>query len=60
MRGDWLSWLNQEFSMSDRTAQKYMKAADFADKYELGSDLNFSPSALYRLSEDLRMGRLVR
>jgi chemotaxis protein histidine kinase CheA len=51
-RGRWIPWLEQEFSMSDRTAQKYMKAAKFVAKYELGSDLNLSPSALYLLSED--------
>jgi hypothetical protein len=51
-RGRWIPWLKQEFSMSDRTAQKYMKAAKFVAKYELGSDLNLSPSALYLLSED--------
>jgi hypothetical protein len=50
--GEWLSWLKQEFSMSDRTAAKYIKAAEFADKFELGSNLNISPSALYLLSED--------
>lgn len=50
--GRWLPWLNQEFSMSDRTAQKYTKAAKFVAKYELSSDLKLSPSALYLLSED--------
>ncbi|WMT75429.1 DUF3102 domain-containing protein [Bradyrhizobium sp. Ash2021] len=54
--GVWLSWLKVEFSMSDRSAQKYIKAADFAAKNELGSDLNLSPSALYLLSEDSYWG----
>jgi len=50
--GKWLSWLKQEFSMSERSAQKYMKAAEFAAKNELSADLDLSPSALYLLSED--------
>lgn len=50
--GRWLPWLKQEFSISDRTAQKYTKAAKFVAKYELSSDLKLSPSALYLLSED--------
>ena len=50
-------WLKQEFSMSDRSAQKYMKAAEFVVKNELGADLNLSPSALYLLSEDRYWGR---
>ena len=58
--GEWLPWLMQ-FSLSDRSAQKYMKAADFAAKNELGSDLKLSPSALYLLSEDSYWeGRLFR
>jgi hypothetical protein len=50
--GKWLSWLKEEVSMSDRSAAKYMKAAEFAAKFELDSNLNVSPSALYLLSED--------
>jgi hypothetical protein len=50
--GEWLPWLKKEFSMSDRSAAKYVKAAQFATKFELGSNLNISPSALYLLSED--------
>ena len=50
--GKWLSWLKEEVSMSDRSAAKYMKAAEFAVKFELDSNLNVSPSALYLLSED--------
>ena len=58
--GEWLPWLKQ-FSLSDRSAQKYMKAADFAAKNELGSDLKLRPSALYLLSEDSYWeGRLFR
>jgi hypothetical protein len=32
--GNWLPWLKNEVSMSERSAQKYIKAADFAVKYE--------------------------
>lgn len=48
--GEWLPWLKNEVSMSDRSAQKYIKASDFAIKYELGADLNLSPSALFLVS----------
>ena len=48
--GEWLPWLKNELSMSERSAQKYVKAADFAAKYELGADLNLSPSALFLIS----------
>jgi hypothetical protein len=49
--GRWLPWLRNEFSMSERSAQKYVKAADFVVKYELSADLNLSPSALFLLSQ---------
>jgi hypothetical protein len=48
--GEWLPWLKSEFSMSERSAQKYVKAADYAAKYELGADLKLSPSALFLIS----------
>ena len=48
--GEWLPWLKTEFSMSERSAQKYVKAADYAAKNELGADLKLSPSALFLLS----------
>src|SRR6185312_16642582 len=48
--GEWLSWLKIEISMSERSAQKYIKATDFAVKYELGADLDLSPSALFLIS----------
>jgi hypothetical protein len=48
--GEWLTWLKTEFSMSKRSAQKYVKAADYAAKNELGAHLNLSPSALFLLS----------
>ena len=48
--GEWLPWLKNEFSMSERSAQNYMKAANFAAKYETDADLNISPSALFLIS----------
>ena len=36
--------------MSERSAQKYVKATSFAAKYELGADFNVSPSALFLIS----------
>jgi hypothetical protein len=51
--GEWLPWLKSEVSMSERSAQKSMKAADFAAKYELGADLDLSPSALFLLLAEL-------
>jgi hypothetical protein len=50
--GEWLPWLKKKVSISERSAQKYVKAAEFAAKYELGADLKLSPSALYLLAED--------
>jgi Protein of unknown function (DUF3102) len=48
--GEWPPWLKNEASMSERSAQKYIKASDYAAKYELGADLNLSPSALVLIS----------
>jgi hypothetical protein len=48
--GEWLPWLKNEFSMSERSAQKYVKAAAYAAKYELGADLKLNPAALFLLS----------
>ena len=49
--GEWLPWLRNEFSMSERSAQRYMKAHEFA-KSATVSDFNLSPTALYLLSAD--------
>ncbi len=47
--GQFESWLNTAFNMTTRTAQKYMRAAEWmADKSELGSHL--SPNTIYLLS----------
>jgi hypothetical protein len=49
--GEWLPWLRNEFSMSERSAQRYMKAHEFT-KSATVSDFNLSPTALYLLSAD--------
>jgi Protein of unknown function (DUF3102) len=49
--GEFLPWLEREFDFSDRTAQNYMKAHEFALKYEMVSYLKLTPTALYFLSE---------
>ena len=47
--GQFESWLAHEFNMTGRTAQKYMRAAEWmADKSELSSFL--SPTSVYMLS----------
>ena len=47
--GQFESWLNLSFNMTVRTAQKYMRAAEWmADKSELGSVL--TPTSVYLLS----------
>ena len=50
--GEWLPWLKKEFSMSERTARNYMKAAEFAAKSATVADLQqLSPRALYLLAQ---------
>ena len=47
--GQFESWLNTSFNMTTRTAQKYMRAAEWmADKSELSSHL--TPNTIYLLS----------
>ncbi len=47
--GQFEAWLNLSFNMTMRTAQKYMRAAEWmADKSELGSYL--TPTTVYMLS----------
>ncbi len=47
--GQFEAWLNTSFNMTARTAQKYMRAAEWmADKSELGSHL--TPNTVYLLS----------
>jgi hypothetical protein len=51
--GEWLPWLAREFSISERSAQRYIKVFKFAAKHDTVADLNnISPSALYMLIEE--------
>jgi hypothetical protein len=47
--GQWLPWLEDNFSMDERTAQRAMAVAKFAAKYDSLSDLRLKKSALYDL-----------
>jgi hypothetical protein len=49
--GQWGTWLEQKFSLSERSAQRYMAAYRFAKKNDIVADLNMSPGALYLLAE---------
>jgi hypothetical protein len=50
-RGQWLPWLEKNFDLSERTAQNYMKAAEFAAQIRNDvADLNVSPTVLYALA----------
>jgi hypothetical protein len=53
-RGKWLPWLKERYSMSERSAQRRMKAYEFAKSVTVTdfSKCDLSPSALYLLSED--------
>jgi hypothetical protein len=48
--GKWLPWLEENFDMDERTAQRAMAVAKFASKYDSLSDLHLTKSALYELS----------
>jgi Protein of unknown function (DUF3102) len=48
--GDWLGWLNREFSWSDRTARNFMYLYGLATKLENFSNLNLPTSVLYLLA----------
>jgi Protein of unknown function (DUF3102) len=49
--GEWKQWLGDKFSLSERSAQKYMRAYKWASKNAPGADFgNLSPSAIYSLS----------
>ncbi len=55
--GEFTKWLDREFSMTDRTARNYMRAAAWAEgKTEIISDL--SPTTLYLLAAQI--GHSVR
>jgi hypothetical protein len=49
-RGNWLSWLDQQFGWDERTAQRFMSVHEFAGKSDNLSDLSIGVSALYVLA----------
>ena len=51
--GQWLPWLEANFSSSIRSAENYMSAARFAAKYETVANLKLRPSALYLLGGEV-------
>jgi hypothetical protein len=58
--GEWLPWLDENFSMDERTAQRAMAAAKFAAKYDGVSYLNLSVEALYELSAGDYSAKVVK
>jgi Protein of unknown function (DUF3102) len=49
--GNFLAWLDTEFSWTERTARRFMSVAEqFADRVDMVSDLDFAPTALYTLA----------
>jgi hypothetical protein len=48
--GKWLPWLEKEFSMSERSANRYMKDFEFAKSVNV-ADLKLRVSVLHQLSE---------
>jgi len=51
--GEFLPWVTRNFTMSSKSAENYMAAARFADKFETVSNLKLLPTALYMLGHDL-------
>jgi hypothetical protein len=49
--GDWLSWLDREFSWSEATARNYMRLYELAQAKSVNfADLNLPVSALYLIA----------
>jgi hypothetical protein len=48
--GDWMSWLEDNFDLSYRTAIRYIRAAEYCDG-KSAMVANLAPSVLYRLAE---------
>jgi Protein of unknown function (DUF3102) len=49
--GEWLSWLDQEFRWSDRTARRFIDVVEaFGSKLDTVSDLPINAGALYFLA----------
>ncbi len=58
--GAWLPWLDQNFSMDARTAQRSMTIAKFAAKYDTKSYLNLSLAALTHLAIGVYPAKVVK
>jgi hypothetical protein len=58
--GRWLPWLEDNFSMDERTAQRAMAVAKFAAKYDNLSDLHLTRSALYELSSGDYSAKVIK
>jgi hypothetical protein len=54
--GQWLPWLRDNFSLTNRTAERYMAVHALAAKFDTVSNLNFKVSGLYALVEADRDG----
>lgn len=55
--GEWLPWLEREFSLSESTAQRYLQVHRFLKSCtvrDLNAAANLAPSALYALAEKKR------
>jgi hypothetical protein len=48
--GDWLPWLEKNFSLSVRTAQRYIAAAEYVEMRHVSHFNNLSPTVLYELA----------
>jgi hypothetical protein len=51
--GHWLRWLGDNFGSSVSTAENYVAAAGFAEKFPTVANLRLRPSALYLLAQTL-------
>jgi hypothetical protein len=58
--GQWLPWLEKNFDMEERTAQRAMAAAKFAAKYDNVSDLRLTKAALYELSTGDYLPKVIK
>jgi hypothetical protein len=50
--GQWLPWLEENFDMGERSAQRAMLVAEFAAKYDNLTDLQLTKGVLYELSSE--------
>jgi hypothetical protein len=51
--GEWLPWLEENFDRSERSAQRYIAAAEYVAKSDTVADFsNLSPTVLYQLADD--------